>query len=69
MASYSCKVIKTTDGKHRGLIFNVPDLDLSKVGIYTGGKFKFDTLKWIDGNTVKLSNSNYSAIIRVSEVG
>ncbi len=65
---YSCKVIKTTDGKNRGMVFIVPEMEVSRVAEYTGGKFQFDEAIWISSTKVRLVNSNYSAIMEITEI-
>ncbi len=65
---YSCKVLKTTDGKHRGMTFTVPEIDVTRVAEYTGGKFQFDKAIWLSETKVRLVNSNYSAIMKITEI-
>lgn len=59
------KVLKTTDGKHIGKIFEVPDLNLKNTELYTGGQFHFDYIEHISSNQVRLWSSNYTAIVEI----
>ena len=63
------KVLKTTDGKHVGKIFEVPDLNLENTKLYTGGKFRFDYMKQLSPTTVRLWSSNYTAIVKIVQQG
>lgn len=59
------KVLKTTDGKHVGKIFEVPDLNLENTRLYTGGEFRFDYMKRLSPSQVRFWSSNYTAIVEI----
>jgi hypothetical protein len=59
------KVLKSTDGKHIGQIFEISDLNLKNTEIYSGGIFHFDYLEYITPTIVRLWNSNYTAIVEI----
>ena len=61
----SYKVIKTTDGKHRGTIFEIaiPTIAQIKSEVESLFGMDVDTLS-VNGKYIQLSNSNYTIILK-----
>lgn len=59
------KVLKTTDKKYEGSVFDIASLTPESISIVTGKNFDFNNINYIENDIVELQSSHYTIKIKI----